>query len=303
MLSYQGQYTEFQNLTSDDDSTNLSMGKTWIRQGQRKLDVLLNVFYQDKTRTFTTVDDAISGTSNQAYQLPENFRTLTELYVTVGTTQYHADLIQNINLWRTLNSTTTQSTSNFLSHCFIKQDRIELYPIPSSANTATMLYRAMTKPLSQDDYTTGTITTLANGSTSVTGSGTSWTSSMVGRYFRIDDDMEWYKISAVGGSTSITLEKEYQGVSISGGSESYTIGEFPNTPPETHILPVYYAVWMWALFRKDVQLAREYERLWKEGVRDAEAAWANRSSSPIIPNRHIGRRKLVNPNYYPLNLS
>lgn len=290
-------YSEFQNLTSDVDTSNLTMAKSWIRLAQRKLDVLLDVYYQDKSTTFSTV------ASTQGYQLPENFRSLTELYVTVSTTQYWAELIQNINLWRAINSTTTQSTSNILTNCFIKQDKVELYPIPSSANTVTMLYRAMTKPMTNADYTTGTITTLANGSTAITGGSTVWTASMVDRYFKVDADGEWYKIQYRTADTTIALYKEYQGASIAAGTSTYTIGEFPNTPPETHILPVYYAVWMWCLFKKDVQLAREYERLWKEGIRDAESSWANRSSSQVVPNGYTSRNRVRNPNYFPLGLT
>lgn len=304
MMSYQQMYEMASSLASDSDATNLTMLKDLIRQGQRELDVGLGTYYSDETRTFTTVTDAIDDTDYQAYQLPENFKSLTELYVTVGTTQYQAELIQDIDFWRDINSTTTQSTSNFLQLCFIKQDRVELYPIPSSANTATMLYKAMTKPLTADNYTTGTITTLANGSASVTASDSTFTSAMVGRYFRIDADGEWYKISAYTSATAITLEKEYQGVSISAGTSAYTIGQFPKTPPETHILPVYFAVWKWALFRKDVQLAREYERMWKEGKAEAIVNWANRSSSNVVRSgRRTRRGRLRNPNYYPLNLS
>ena len=304
MLSWQGQYELFQSLASDADATNLAVAKVNLGLAQRKLEALLGIYYTEKTRTFTTVTDAISGTSYQAYQLPENFKSLTDLYVTVGTTQYPGELIQDEELWRQMNSTTTQSTSNFLQFCFIRQDRVELYPIPSSANTATMIYRATTKPLSQDDYTTGTITTLANGAKAVTGSGSTWTSAMVGRYFKINDDGEWYKIAAFGTTTTLTLEKNYQGVSIAAGTSTYTIGEFPITPPETHELPVWYALWKYYGFRKDAQSAKDYKQDWLDGIRDAGVAWANRSSSNIIKGHpSLRRRGLVNPNYYPEGMS
>ena len=304
MISYQGMYELFQALTSDLDVTNLANGKVMIKQGQRKLEALLDIYLTEISRTFTTVTDAITGTSSQDYRLPENFRKFVDLYVTVGTTQYRAELIQDDILWREINSTTTQSTSDFLSICFIRSDRIQLYPIPSSANTATLWYNAFTKPLTQADHITGTITTLANGSPTVTGSDTAWTSGMVGRYFRIDDDGEWYKINAVASVTSLTLDNNYQGVSIATGTEAHTIGQFPITPADTHELPVYYAVWRWALMKKDRMLAREYEKLWKEGVVDAQADWANRDSSQVISN-NLGLRKrgLVNPNHYPSGMS
>lgn len=57
------------------------------------------------------------------------------------------------------------------------------------------------------DYTTGTITGSA-GSTSLTGSGTTWTSSnpnMTNAYIQPANDTNWYQVSAVGSTTSITL--------------------------------------------------------------------------------------------------
>src|SRR3990167_2719783 len=224
MLSWEGQYTLFQQLTSDSDATNLTMGKTLLREGQRILERKLGIHNIEKPATFATVTDAIAGSSDQGYRLPADYISFVDLYVTVGTTQYPAILIQNEEMWRMMNATTTQSESNFLTHCFIRGTRIDLYPIPSSANTATLFYRASSRPMNNDNYVTGTITTLTNGAKAVTGSSTVFTSAMVGRYLRIDSDMEWYKIGAFGTTTTLTLECPYQGVAISAGSEAYTIG-------------------------------------------------------------------------------
>ena len=59
-------------------------------------------------------------------------------------------------------------------------------------------------------YTTGTVA-MTNGSTTVTGTDTVWTSAMVGRKIRFGSDNAYYRISAVGGTTSLTLEVPYQG--------------------------------------------------------------------------------------------
>ena len=298
MLSWSNQVTLFQQLISDTDATNLLMGKTLINQGQRRLQAILGLYYSEETRTFATV------ASQLAYVLPENFRSLTNLYVTSGTTQYEATLIQDDELWRQMQSATTQQTSNYLQFCFVRRNRIELYPIPSSALTATIIYQTMAKDLSIDDYTTGTITTLANAGTAVTGDSSVWTSAMVGRYFKIDADGEWYKISAFGTTTTLTLDSAYQGVAIAAGTSAYTIGQMPISPPETHELAVYYAVWKYFLFRKDVQMAREFERMWKEGVSEAEAAWANRSSSNVTKGYpYASRRRAVNPNMFPTGMT
>lgn len=306
MISWTGQQDLFQSLASDVDATNLAMAKVLLRQGQRKVEALLDIYFNEEIRTFTTVTDAISGTSNQSYKLPENFDKFTDLYVTIGTTQYHVgaeQLIQNESIWRDINADTTSSTSDFLQFAFVRRDRIELYPIPSSAKTATLIYESRTKPLTAEDVT-GTILTLANGSTAVTSNGTPFTSAMVGRYFRIDNDGEWYKIAAFLTSSTITLDTKYQGVSIAAGTSAFTIGQFPITPDDTHELPVWYALWKWCLFKKDTQLAREWERAWKEGIKDAETTYANRTTSQISrSSRGLGYRHPINPNYYPQGMS
>ena len=180
-----------------------------------------------------------------------------------------------------------------------------MWPIPTSSdtNTATIRYQAIEKDLTQADYTTGTITTLANGASAVTGADTVWTAGMIGRYFKVNDDGQWYKIAGRTADTAITLEREYQGTSIATGTDTYTIGQIAKLPLDAYELPIFYAMWKWALFRKDTQLAREHERAWKEGVIDARRNWGNRSSSAIIRNRGARRRGLINPNLYPTGMS
>lgn len=71
-------------------------------------------------------------------------------------------------------------------------------------------------------YTTGTIS-VTNGSATVTGSGTSWsttTNAEVGEYIQLPDD-KWYKITEIGSDTSLTIEATYYGSTASG--ESYVI--------------------------------------------------------------------------------
>jgi len=304
MISWTGQQDLFQSLASDVDTTNLAFAKTLLRQGQSKIEALLDLYFTEETRTFTTRTDAISGTSYQSYKLPENYSKFNSLYVTVGTTQYLATLIQDESIWRDINADTTGSTSDFLQFCFIRRDRVELYPIPSSANTATLTYDSRTKPLSVEDYVTGTVTTLANDSTALTASGSTFTSAMVGRYLRVDSDGEWYKIAAFGTTTTLTLDTKYQGISIAAGTEAFTIGQFPITPDEMHELPVWYALWKWSLFKKDTQLAREWERAWKEGIKEAEGVYNNKEVSGIVKSgRGLGYRHPINPNYYPQNMS
>ncbi|KKK76813.1 hypothetical protein LCGC14_2859870, partial [marine sediment metagenome] len=188
MLSYQGSYELAQSLASDSDSTNLTLLKSFIKIGTKKLQAQLGLYITAEERSIVMYTDTITGTSGLAYYLPENFKSLTEFFTTIGTVQHPTELIQDIELWRGISSNTTGSTSSYPQLVFVKNDRIEVWPLPTSSdtNTSTIRYEAIEKDLTQADYATGTITTLANGGTAVTGAGTTWTSAMVGRHFRID---------------------------------------------------------------------------------------------------------------------
>ncbi len=60
------------------------------------------------------------------------------------------------------------------------------------------------------EYSTGTVT-VTNGSKTVTGDGTTFTTAMVGRKFRSNDKNPFYRIGAFVSTTEITLEENYQG--------------------------------------------------------------------------------------------
>jgi len=65
-----------------------------------------------------------------------------------------------------------------------------------------------------DAYNTGTVS-VTNGSTSITGSGTTWTSSMTGRKIAIDNSTVEYTFTYVS-ATSGTLDRNYEGSTDSG---------------------------------------------------------------------------------------
>ncbi len=65
------------------------------------------------------------------------------------------------------------------------------------------------------NYSTGTVA-VTSGSKTVTGTGTSWDSTHVGAFIRVDSSGTFYKISAVGGATDITLQDNYAGSTDTG---------------------------------------------------------------------------------------
>lgn len=78
------------------------------------------------------------------------------------------------------------------------------------------------------DYTTGTVA-VANSTGVVTGSGTTFTSAMVGKGFKATGHTVWYRISAFSSTTSITIidDKDDETAAYTGGAitagASYTI--------------------------------------------------------------------------------
>ena len=73
------------------------------------------------------------------------------------------------------------------------------------------------------NYTTGTVTIDSSGN--VTGSGTTFTSAMIGRGFKATGHTKWYRVATFGSTTAITIEDDlddvstqYTGGAIGGGS-------------------------------------------------------------------------------------
>ena len=72
------------------------------------------------------------------------------------------------------------------------------------------------------DYATGTVSVNAN-ATAVTGSGTTFTAAMVGRYIRFGSEATKYRITARGSATALTITPAYRGsANLSGSSYNIT---------------------------------------------------------------------------------
>lgn len=115
-----------------------------------------------------------------------------------------------------------------------------LYIDPPDNTSRTFTYAYIPTLKRMGEYITGTITTLANAGTAVTGSGTDFDgfvtdTSTYDYYFRLDRDgtggaSKWYKVSTAGSSTALTLSDAYAGTAVSAGSLSYTISMVSKLP-------------------------------------------------------------------------
>jgi hypothetical protein len=292
MLSYSGIQTQAQDLTADYDTESLTFLKNNINIGQRILETELGSFYTEELDTVTTVADTAS------YKTPVEFIRLKKAYITSGTTQHVMDEVFDEEEWRALKS--SSNSGDILQKIFIRRDNFEVYPTPATADlTITLIYEAGAKELIADDYTTGTITTLANASKAVTASGSTFTTAMAGRYLRITNDGVWYKIATYGSATTLTLDKAYEGLSIAAGSEAFTIGQMPITPESTHHIPAYYAAFQYYLgFKQDQGKAKIYRELYEIDLARAKRTYGRRYSTKYIS----GRKRMatpINSNYPP----
>jgi len=288
MKSYSELINLYEELTNNTETANTTLGKELINDGIR-------LCHSKMPSDWWFLEDSITETtvaSQQAYNLRHNFEKVITVTVLVGTTSYTLKEVTSQNQWEQLNQ--TSYSSDTASHFRIFNKQIELYPIPSSSgNTITVFMKKKVKNIGQADYTTGTITA-TNGSATITGSGTTFTSGMVGRFLKVDDDGEWYEIDSFSSTTSITLKTKYQGTTVSGAS--YTIGEMPALPENFHMLPVYYAVSIY-YSTKNTQTDKFsiYDSLWVEGKEDMKLDNRSRSNSLIVSDTST---PLENPNLF-----
>jgi hypothetical protein len=299
MLTFGEMQTQFQDLSQDNSSEALTFGKKNINLGLHILETELGSFYTEETYTDLTEDGV------RSYPTPDQFVRLQQAYVTVGNIRYEMQEIMNEQLWQKFIASQTQQESDIATHIFIRRDRFEVYPTPSSAgNTITLIYEGGGRDLYADDYVEGTITTLANGAKAVTASGSTFTSAMAGRYFKINAYPVWYKIATFGTTTTLTLDKEYTGISIAAGTEAYTIGEMPRTPGATHQIPVYYALMQYFNgFKLNEEKGKYYKNLYEDDLARAKITFAQRYSGNYIPGKKSLNAQPINPNLYPSGMA
>lgn len=295
MLSRTEQINLYKNLTLNSRTDNATLGDQLINSETQKIFSLKPWTFLRKSRTDLT------EASVQNYPLPADFKMMETVTVTSGGFQYIPKEVKSRRFWDELNVQNTV-TSTFASWYMIFNNDLYLFPIPSDAgSTITFNYFVRTPNLTQDDYTTGTIVSIANGATTVTGAGTSWNASMVGRYIRLTEtstanagDGLWYKIASVTSATVLELDNVYLGTTISAGSCAYTIGQISLLPDGFHELPVYRSVAQYWTFQvPDKGRAEMYTIMADRLEKDLIQQFGRDSSGVMINDTDID---FVNPN-------
>ncbi len=264
----------------------------------------LKINYEIDTVLITTI------ASTSLYQLPMNYRQIISAIITVGGIDYPIYPIASRDQWDDL---VTGDGSTAESDCpdffFIRPIgdssgyKISFYPTLSSAdNTITIKYYNYFRDLTSNDFTDKTAGTVSivNGAAAVTGVGTAFAATDVGRYIRFDTDGFWYKITSFTNVTSITIDRNYEGTTIAGGN--YKIGTVPPVPEDaTEIIARFALQRLWEK-REDMSIAggkaSYYEDRAKRALKQLRKDIEEVYDSPYV---HTLPRSVLplNPNDFP----
>jgi hypothetical protein len=301
MLIWDDAITICQDESQDSSATSLVTFKRYMNLGYKKILAQLGRPVTENTKTALTV------ASQAAYQVPPDFLFIKSITVTVGSTVYPLIEEESQENWDLLNMTV--QTASIPEKFFVRPRfgyggaEIALYPVPSTAGyTITMVYESTDRDLSRDKYITGTVA-LTGGSATVTGTGTTWISPMVGRYFSVNDeygDGYWYRIVSRISNTSITLENVYEGETTS--AKSYVIAEAFNLPEEMQDLPCHYALSRYYSGKQNSEKMSEHLAIFKAGLVDGKRTHGTKSRNSIIRDSWISRAPTY-PYHFPRQIT
>lgn len=236
MMTYTDLKEQFlRNIGSDATTNTAILSDFKINLNQRYQMVLARIkdYQTEKTATATTV------AAQQYYHYPQAIRRIESVVVTIGSVNYPTTFVNSQWQWDWLNALQVQPTA-IPQFIFPRRDDFGIYPIPQSAYTITFNYHYRDRAMTVDDYSTGTAT-VVHDSTAVTIATGTMANGMVGRFFEITDETstgygQYYRISAVPTSGTLTLENGFEG--LAGSSLTYRIGQVPEIPEEGHIILV-----------------------------------------------------------------
>lgn len=305
MLTWDRAQQFCKDWTGDKSSTMLTNFQDMMNLGYKQI---LHTFGGEETEDVRTTS---TQTGIRAIKLPPNYIRIHSAQATVGGKVYNLVEEESQQRWAERlynNQTSTRPEVFFLRPRFgTGGTELLLDPIPSDTSTTiTIYYAANARDLAIDKYTTGTVSVTGGASPSaiVNGSGTTFTTDMIGRFFKVNDetgDGNWYRITGFTSATSITLENKYDGNTVSG--KNYIIAEAFNLPEDLQMGPVYYAMWHYYLGYRDSMDAKEiakWETLYDKIYILAEKNYKTKSKSNTIEEK--GRYSgfpTTNPTYFP----
>jgi hypothetical protein len=170
--------------------------------------------------------------------------------------------------------------------------QLEVIPPPMTQGSWEMDYLRQVNPLRE--LTNGTISISASG-TSVSGSGTSFTSINTGSYLRVDafgtsGDSEWYRIDSIASTSSLTIETAFVNSSVV--AAKYTIATAAEMPESMHLGLLYGAITQISADQND-PMTPAYRQKYADVLSDNKKIYRTRmirSDVPLISEEYHYRR-------------
>lgn len=307
-------YTDLIEYAQDGVGTTNSTIKTFLKKRINERYELatdkLNTWTQSITRT-TTSGDA-DGDSQQFYYNPPNLREIESIVVTIGSFDYPLDPVDSQVEWDRLNAE-PQAEAAYPSRYFRRASDYGIWPYEfEDDGTISLTYTQRATPLYFEDYVTGTATVIENDQTVTLATGVT-TTLKAGFWFTLADSNGEprgvsYKIASITDSTNFELETYFEETGETGAK--YIVGQTPETPEETHILPAVGAISdFYALKQKDLEAATRFDnKFWTGnynvtplqarkdkdygGLLAAIDAYADRDSSVFVTRSPVERELL-----------
>lgn len=235
----------------------------------------------------------------QTYKLPPDYSKLKTGTLTIGALKWTPREILTRMEWDDLN--VFPYYADIPNSYYIYNNQFNLWPIPSTTgNVITFNYKRRIPDLSLADYIMGTVS-VSVGGTTVTGSGTSWTTTVSTnnesrwiQFAQPTGDNLWYQIASVDSTTSLTLAEPYFGTTaISGGA--YTLGQMPILMEDFHDMLVWKALVSYFSSIVDNSKKRaEFEDSYNKKLELLEEYAGSKSIDVNLGRRPLSR----NPNLY-----
>lgn len=275
----------------------------------------------------STATTAISTVGVQKYAIPAVISKIKNSTINVGQLKYVPAPVMTRTEWDLLNF--LPYTSQIVNYFFLYAGNVEFFPIPSSTgNIITFNHKSRVPDFSTSflfsdtsgtafvagspafDYQAGSLSGITLGSTSITGSGTSWNTtgkfplntdvSFNNLYLVINPpsgDGLWYPISQFNSDTSLTLSLPILSApSTTTAAHGYAIAQMPVLSEDFHdILPYDSLKTYFASVKKDAQMFKLYQSL----VQERQDMMEEYLSDKTV-NIDLGASpQLINANLYP----
>ncbi len=289
--------SEYQRFTRDTTAANQAVGKERMNHYYLFLLSEANNYITEKTK----YGDAKDG--QRSYLLYPDYIKMKTVRVKIANIWYPLEIVWSLEKWHERTSQTGASAEGSIpTHCIVINDQgnlhLELDPVPDANGTDNIeiIYEGYQDPLTfPTDYVTGTIS-LTQGAAGVSGAGSSWTSSLEGRFLQPTGGKYWYEVKSVIGVTSLSLVNYFQEASLSG--VAYAIAELPRLPSEFHYTPLWGAV-MDYYAPNNLVKSKEFEAKYARELLMLQDKYKSKTTGRVTPGRLVGSRVPYVPRNYP----